>query len=339
MSPVHCGVAVGAYPRISYPCLKWAGIFPALLTGATQAVAAYRIHMNNELSSFSDALAALVGATGASVVRVDDGTRLTASGLVWEPGIIVTTSHGTERDDELFVITDEGTRLPAKLIGRDPETDLAALRVEADLVPLARPAQSFEPRLGQLALAVSRPGDYGLVATLGLVASVQATQTAGMPEYLVSTDADLYPGSSGGALLATDGALIGLLNRGFGRGFGVALGTPLVARVVAALIAHGRVPRGYLGVKMQRVVLPDTLRVTHSLAQESGLLVIHVEPGGAADAAGVLMGDTLISLDGAALDDVSGIREQLAAGRAFTLDILRGGSRHTLVGTAAASPA
>lgn len=295
--------------------------------------------MSNELTSFSDSLAALVRTAGASVVRVDDGTRLTASGLVWEPGVIVTTSHGTERDDELFVITHDGVRLPAQLLGRDPETDLAALRVGAELSPIARPTESFEPQLGQLALAVSRPGDYGLVATLGLVASVQPTQTAGTPEYIVSTDADLYPGSSGGALLATDGTLIGLLNRGFGRGLGVALGTPLVARVVASLLQHGRVPRGYLGVKMQHVALPDSLRVTHSLAQESALLVIHVEPGSAAEQAGVLMGDTLISLDGAPLDDVAGIRERLAAGRAFTLAVLRGGQRHTFSGTAAASPA
>jgi S1-C subfamily serine protease len=296
--------------------------------------------MSNELSYFSDALADLVQAAGASVVRVDDGTRLTACGLVWEPGVIVTTSHGTERDDELFVIDHQGTRLPARLVGRDPETDLAALRLTgaAELTPLSRPHTNFEPRLGQLALAVSRPGDYGLVATLGLVASVQPTQTAGTPEYIVSTDADLYPGSSGGALLATDGALIGLLNRGFGRGLGVALGTPLVARVVASLLEHGRVPRGYLGVKMQHVALPDALRVTHSLAQASGLLVIHVEPGSAADAAGVLLGDTLIGLDGAPLDDVAGIRERLAAGRAFTLDLLRAGNRETLVGTAATSP-
>lgn len=295
--------------------------------------------MSNELSFLSDSLAALVSTVGNSVVRVDDGTRLTASGLAWEPGVIVTTSHGTERDDELFVVTHDGTRLAATLIGRDSETDLAALRVEAHVTPIARPTEGFEPRLGQLALAVSRPGDYGLVATLGLVASVQATQTAGRPEYIVSTDADLYPGSSGGALLATDGTLLGLLNRGFGRGWGVALGTPLVARVVAALLQHGRVPRGYLGVKMQRVALPDALRVTHSLAQSSGLLVIHVEPGSAAEAAGVLMGDTLISLEGAPLDDISGIRERLAAGRTFTLELLRGGNRHTFSGTADVSPA
>jgi S1-C subfamily serine protease len=295
--------------------------------------------MSNELSSFSDALAELVSTAGSSLVRVDDGTRLTATGLVWEPNVIVTTSHGTERDDDLFVITSEGMRLPAQLIGRDPETDLAALRVEAELSAIAHPNENFEPRLGQLALALSRPGDYGLVATLGIVASVQATQTAGVPEYIVSTDADLYPGSSGGALLAADGRLIGLINRGFGRGMGVALGTPLVARVVAALLQHGRVPRGYLGVKMQHVALPDALQVTHSLAQESGLLVIHVEPEGAADAAGVLLGDTLIGLDGTPLDDVSGIRERLAAGRAFTLEILRGGQRQTLTGTAATSPA
>lgn len=294
--------------------------------------------MNNELTAFSGALAELVAARAPSVVRVDDGTRLTATGLVWEPTVIVTTSHGTERDDELFVVTEAGVRLPAQLIGRDPETDIAALRVDANLTPLARDTAS-EPRLGQLALALGRPGEYGLTATLGIVASVQPTQTQGTLEYIVTTDAGLYPGVSGGALIAVDGTLLGLLNRYFGRGMGVALGTPLVARVVTALLAHGRVPRGYLGVRMQQVALPDTLRVTHSLAQEAGLLVVHVELGGAADSAGVILGDTLISLDGAPLDDVSGLRDRLAAGRAFTLELLRGGQRATLSGTAGASPA
>lgn len=294
--------------------------------------------MNNELTALSDAIAALVLAAAPSVVRVDDGTRLTATGLVWEPTVIVTTSHGTERDEALFIVTHDGTRLQAQLIGRDPETDLAVLRVETPLTPIARDTAQ-EPRLGQLALALGRPGEQGLTATLGIVASVQATQTQGTPEYIVTTDAGLYPGVSGGALLGVDGTLLGLLNRYFGRGMGVALGTPLVARVVAALLAHGRVPRGYLGVRMQQVALPDTLRVTHSLAQESGLLVVHVEVGGAADKAGVLLGDTLISLDGAPLDDVSGLRDRLAAGRTFTLELLRGGQRATLSGTAGASPA
>lgn len=295
--------------------------------------------MNNELTAFSAALADVVAAVAPAVVRVDDGTRLTATGLVWESGVVVTTSHGTERDDELFVVTHEGTRLSAQLIGRDPESDIAVLRVDAALDPIARTKDAVEPRLGQLALALGRPGDYGLTATLGILASVQSTQTQGTPEYIVTTDADLYPGVSGGALLAADGSLIGLLNRYFGRGLGVALGTPLVARVVAALLAHGRVPRGHLGVRMQQVALPDTLRVTHSLAQEYGLLVVHVEPGSAADQAGVLLGDTLVTLDGAPLDDVSGLRDRLAAGRAFTLEVLRGGQRTTIVGTAGASPA
>lgn len=294
--------------------------------------------MNNELSALSGALAELVAAASPSVVRVDDGTRLTATGLVWEPQVIVTTSHGTERDDALFVITHDGERLPAQLIGRDPETDLAALHVGVELPAVAREL-ALEPRLGQLALALGRPGEYGLTATLGIVASIQPTQTQGTPEYILTTDADLYPGVSGGALIAVDGTLLGLLNRYFGRGMGVALGTPLVARVVTALLTHGRVPRGYLGVRMQQVALPDTLRVTHSLAQEAGLLVVHVEPGGAAEAAGVLLGDTLVQLDGAPLEDVSGLRDRLAAGRSFTLELLRGGQRTTLSGTAGASPA
>lgn len=123
----------------------------------------------NGLGAFSKELADTVDTVSASVVRVDDGSHLTASGTVWtEEGVVVTTSHGVERDEEIAVILADGTRHAAALIGRDSDTDIAVLRVEgaAELTAIAR-AENADVRVGQIALAVGRPGDLGLLATIG----------------------------------------------------------------------------------------------------------------------------------------------------------------------------
>jgi Trypsin-like serine proteases, typically periplasmic, contain C-terminal PDZ domain len=286
------------------------------------------------LARLSDELAAAVALVAPSVVRVDDGSRLTATGVVWEAdGVIVTTSHGTERDEELFVVTRDGARHAAQLLGRDLETDLAVLQVAAaGLTPVPR-ASAEDVRVGQLAVAVGEPGEGGLTATLGLVSSRQDTETAGQPEYILTTDAVLYPGFSGGPLVGADGRMLGLLNRLYGRGIGVALGVPLVARVAEAIRKHGTLRRGYLGVRTQLVNLPDGLRVTHGLAQSRGLLVVQVEPGSPAEAGGLMLGDTLLSLNNKAVEDVDALRGHLIAGQPVAVGLVRGGERRELTVT------
>ena len=289
------------------------------------------------LAALSAGLADVVAQVGPSVVRVDDGSRLTATGIVWtEGGTILTTSHGVERDDDLAVETADGTRLAATLVGRDPETDLAVLRISASgLVPVTR-ADPEAVRVGQLVLALGRPGESGLSATLGIISARQDAQDAGRPEYVLHTDATLYPGFSGGPLVNVAGEVVGLTNLGFGRGMGFALGLPILAHVADALLAGGAVKRGYLGVSTQSVTLPQSLRTALGVSQEHGLLVVQVEAGGPADAAGLSLGDILLGLGGTALDDVDDLRRLLrgmAAGQAATLDIARGGAAHALTVT------
>lgn len=284
------------------------------------------------LQQFSAELASIVARVAPSVVRVDDGSRFTATGLIWTAdGVIVTTSHGVERDDDLKIQTADGTFHAATLIGRDSDTDIAVLRVEANDLPAIAHADDNAAQVGHLVLALARPGHLALQATLGIVSSRLETERAGQPEYVLHTDAPLYPGFSGGALVDVSGKLVGLTNLAFGRGKGVALGVPVVASVVQALLTTGRVQRGYLGVRSQLVALPANIK--EQTQQETGLLIIQVEADSAAHKGGLLLGDTLLNVDGAPLADVDDLRRalrRLYAGQTANLHLLRGGELRDL---------
>ena len=281
------------------------------------------------IKGFSDNLAAVVEHAAASVVRVEDGSRLTATGVVWSAdGVIVTTSHGVERDEDLSIEFADGTLLSAVLVGRDPDTDLAVLRVQSDgLMPIGR-SQTDEARIGSLVLALARPGHSGLQATLGIISARTETQSGGRSEYLLHTDADMYPGFSGGPIIDMEGNILGLTNLMFGRGRGIGLGTPILTNIAQSLLANGRVQRGYLGVRTQEVALPESVRQNLTPVQERGLLVAQVETGSPAESAGLLLGDTILRFNELVITDVETLRRQLrlhAAGTEITLQILRGG--------------
>jgi S1-C subfamily serine protease len=278
------------------------------------------------LAGLSAELAGITEKAGASVARIDDGSRLTASGIVWtSDGLILTTSHGVEQDENLVVELSDGARHGATLVGRDPESDIALLRVSANGLPAIARATENDIRTGHLALALARPGSPHLCATLGLVSAKVEAQSAGQPEYVVHFDATLYPGSSGGALVDMEGRLIGMIDLAFGRGRGVALGVPILENVSEVLLTHGRVPHGYLGVRTQLVPLPQSIKGSIAPAQEYGLLVVQVEPGSPAERGGIYMGDTLLKINGTALDDVDELRRYLHVGKTVTFTIARGG--------------
>ena len=281
------------------------------------------------LRSLSSDLAGIVKEAAASIVRVDDGTRLTATGLVWSAdGLIVTTSHGVERDEEIGVEMADGSRLAAALLGRDTETDVALLRVQTSGLSPVRSATSAETQIGNLVLALARPGQSGLQATLGIISARFDSQNKGKEEYILHTDALLYPGFSGGALVAMDGSAVGMTNLMFGRGKGVALGMPVVTNVVAALLTGGSFQRGYLGISTQQVAIPTTLQQSLSPVQEQGLLILQVEANSGAEQGGLYLGDTILKLNGQPVPDVDALRQHLRGlpvGQTIDLQILRGG--------------
>jgi S1-C subfamily serine protease len=289
------------------------------------------------LASLSSELAGVVEAVGPSVVRIDDGSRLTATGIIWTTdGLIVTTSHGVERDESLVVERADGSRLPATLVGRDTDTDLAVLRVQASGLPAVQRAEAAEMRVGALALALGRPGASGLQATLGIISARVETERDQKVGFVLHTDAVLYPGFSGGALATMSGHVGGMTNLAFGRGKGVAVGTTIVEQVADALLAHGRIPRGYLGIRTQSVALPEALRAGLTTPQERALLIIQVDSGTPAEQGGLLLGDTVLRVNERPVPDGDELRRflrSLPVGQTIALQILRGGELRDLTVT------
>jgi len=288
------------------------------------------VNIPSALRGISAELAGIVEKVSGSLVRVEDGSRLTATGIVWSAdGTIVTTSHGVERDDDIAVELSDGTVLAAALVGRDADTDIAVLKVESENLTAIPRSEDDAPGIGSLVLALARPGRSGLHATLGVVSARTETQTAGRSEYLLHTDAEMYPGFSGGALVDMEGKIVGMTNLLFGRGRGIAIGTPVLTNVAQALLTNGCVQRGYLGVRTQQVALPPELSANLGWSQTRALLVAQVEAGSPADSSGLLLGDTLLRFDEAIIQDVDVLRRQLRSnppGTEVALDFLRGGA-------------
>ena len=289
------------------------------------------------LPIFSDQLARAVERAGLSIVRVDARRRQAASGIAWAAeGVILTADHVLEREEDLGVALPDGRTVAAKIVGRDPGTDIALLKVEgASLTPIE---QGPTPKVGHLGLIVARPGD-GLETSIGVVSALGGparTRRGGQLEGFIRTDAQFYPGFSGGPLVDTAGRMIGLATSHFSQGAGLAIPLETVRRVTAALTSHGRVRRGFLGLSSQPAALPEALRTKHGISQESGLLVVGVEAGGPAEQAGLMMGDVLLALGGQAVRDTDDLRNLLGGdrvGQATAARVLRGGEPRDLTVT------
>ncbi len=285
--------------------------------------------MATGLEELSQSLAATVESLGPSVVCVEGRRRLDASGVVWSAdGLVVTANHVVRRDEELHVRLDDGSSVSAGVVGRDPATDLALLRVSAKGLT---PAAWLEPdaiKVGHLTLALGRPGRT-VQATLGIVSALGEgwrTPEGGMVDRYLQSDVVMYPGFSGGPLVGTAGSVLGLNSSALIRGISIALPTPTVRRTVETLLAHGHVRRGYLGVGAQPVRLPDS--VAKDLGQETGILLLSVESGSPASKAGLVLGDTIVGLGGSPIrhmDDLMGALGDESVGKTMAARVLRSG--------------
>jgi S1-C subfamily serine protease len=257
--------------------------------------------MADLVQEFSEALAGAVERTAPAVLRVEGRRRAAASGVAWSEDIVVTADHVLEWDEDVVVGLADGTTGKATVVGRDPGTDLAALRVSG--ARLAPPTWSDLDRLkvGHVVLAVSRPGRtaqarMGIVSALG---DSWRTPGGGRLEHYLQSDLPLHPGFSGSALVSAAGRLLALNTAGLLRGMATAVPAATVRRVVESLLAHGQVRRGYLGIGTQPVRLPAPF--DKQLGQDAALLVSSVQPESPAGRAGLLLGDVLVALDGHAL--------------------------------------
>src|SRR6266542_2664209 len=263
------------------------------------------------LAAFSDQLAQAVERVGDSVVRVEARRRYPSSGVIWSPeGLILTADHALEREEDISIGLSDGRSVSATIVGRDPSSDLAILRAEA--AGLREIERGPAPRVGHLALVVARPGNE-VATSIGVVSahgSVSRTWRGGRLDGVILTDAALYPGFAGVALVDTSGRMVGLIASQYGQGAGLAIPVEVAERAATSLQSHGRIRRGYLGVHSQVVELPEAMRSRAAVTQESGLLIVGVERGGPAERGGVLIGDVLIAVEG---QPVSGTDELVAA--------------------------
>ena len=283
------------------------------------------------LPGLSDALAETVDMAGSRVVRVEGRRRLPASGVVWSPdGVVVTAHHVVEQDDNISVGLPDGQTVTAALVGRDPTTDVAVLRTQSNGLTAPTWAESDSVRVGHLVLALGRPGQ-NVKATLCIVSALgnrnRHTPAGGWVGQYLQTDVVMYPGFSGGPLVDAAGQFVGLNTSALLRGISMTVPGATLSRVVEKLLAHGRIRRGYLGIGTQPVRLPSAL--AQELSQEIGLMLVAVEPDSPAESHGLLLGDTVVSLDGQqvrSVDELLALLSDERIGKDVSVRIVRSGA-------------
>ncbi len=290
------------------------------------------------LDHYSRSVVDVVDAVGVSVLRVDvkrrDGSPGgSGSGVIVSPdGLAITNSHVVQGSRRADVTLLDGRVLPARVLGDDPDTDLAVLRIESDVhLPVARLGDSKALRRGQIAIAIGNPLGFDATVTAGIVSALGRTlrsKSGRSIEDVVQTDAALNPGNSGGPLVSSSGEVIGI-NTAIIAGaqnicFAVASNTAVF--VLGEILRHGRVRRGSIGLGAATTSLPRRVALRLGLGQSSGAAVTAVEPKGPADEAGLLTGDIIVALDGKPVtgaDDLVRHLDATTIGRALPLDLLR----------------
>jgi S1-C subfamily serine protease len=287
--------------------------------------------MSAEWLAISNALADTTEKAGAFTVAVHTEARGSSGGVVWRPGVVVTAEHALRRDEDIQVTVADGRVLPAKLAGRDPSTDLAVLKLEGASVA-ASVGNSEELKPGHLTLVVGRTRASGPVAALGFVSLVVKERRiwggAQLSPY-VRLDVALQRTGVGGAVLDANGRVVGIATPKLSPGGALALPVATVNRVVDALLQKGHIPRGYLGVGLQPIRLPENLMQTLKREGNRAAMVLEVESGGPAHKAGVVIGDILVSLNGKPVLRLEDVQAHLAGesiGKEVRAQFLRGGA-------------
>jgi len=292
--------------------------------------------MVSMLQTLSDNLATAAERVGRRVVAIRARRRIPSSGILWRDGVVVTAQHTIQREEDIVITLPDGTDVPATLVGRDPGTDLAALRLGPTNVPPGAldvaPLEAI--RAGSLVLALGRPGAE-LTAALGLVSAVGEpwrTWHGGRIDRLIRLDIGIYDGFSGGPLVDAEGRVLGVNTSTLLRGAPTAVPAATVERVLGQLLEHGHVPTGYLGVGMQTVALSE---------QSTGLMVMSVDPAGPAGRGGVLLGDVITAIDDKAVSDPADVLAHLDAGQVgkpARLGLVRAGQPTSLTVTVGDRP-
>jgi serine protease DegQ len=249
--------------------------------------------------------------------RTERVSNLGSGVIVSDDGYILTNQHVIEAADEIQVALPDGTTLPAKLVGTDPETDLAVLRVDDNGLHAVTFAKYANVHVGDVVLAIGNPFGVGQTVTMGIVSALGRSHLGiNTFENYIQTDAAINPGNSGGALVDANGDLVGINTAIFSRsggnlGIGFAIPVSIVKQVMEQIIAHGSVTRGWVGIEVQDI--SPEIAESFGLKGTKGALIAGVLRGGPADRAGIRPGDVLAAVNGKAVRDSSSLLNLIAA--------------------------
>ena len=261
------------------------------------------------------------------------------SGVIVSPqGYILTNNHVVEAADEIEVALADGRKALAKVVGADPETDLAVVKIDLDNLPAITLGRVEEARVGDVVLAIGNPFGVGQTVTMGIISALGRNHLGILDafENFIQTDAAINPGNSGGALIDANGNLLGINTAIYSRsggslGIGFAIPVTTVKSVMDAIIKNGQVIRGYIGVEPQDIT-PE-LAESFNLKKSSGAIIAGVLRGGPADKAGMQPGDILVSVEGKPVADMADMLNQIAQltpGKKATIVVLRRNQETTL---------
>ncbi|WP_431475744.1 trypsin-like peptidase domain-containing protein [Massilia eburnea] len=261
----------------------------------------------------------------------DDDQNSLGSGVIVSPqGYILTNYHVVEAADEIQVVLPDGRKAAARMVGTDPETDLAVVRIELDKLPVVALGQVEQAKVGDVVLAIGNPFGVGQTVTMGIISALGRNNLhINHFENFIQTDAAINFGNSGGALIDTQGNLLGINSAIYSQtggsvGIGFAIPVSTARNVLDAIIKDGHVVRGWIGVESQEI----TPELAHSfgLDRDSGAIIAGVVRNGPADKAGIKPGDILLSVDGKPVKDTNemlNLIAQLSPGGQSTMRILR----------------
>jgi S1-C subfamily serine protease len=280
----------------------------------------------SDLGRFSEALAALVNESATGVVAVKSAAYRVTSGVALHDNLIAVASHSLRREDRVPVHAADGSQTVATILGRDPSIDLAILKAEGLNTKTLATADASSLKPGSLAAVVGLTVDAGVTASFGLLGAVGPARKnwrGGTLDQFLRLDVNLYPSQSGAAVVNAAGQLIGMATPAMSRHSTIAVPVSTIERIARELLEQGRIRHGYLGIGVQPVA------VRGKTEQESGLIILNVEPDSPADKAGLLLGDVVLKFGGnkmTDIDDLHGALRGEAVGKTVKAVVLRGGA-------------